>query len=85
MRGDITSGTSESKAILRRQVQIEVEVEALEKLQTTSVDLLAKFRLIAERMSVNQATRRGRHRANPPLSIKFQSKCWSIWLRKCSD
>ncbi|HIE5103800.1 ATP-binding protein [Enterobacter hormaechei] len=58
MRGDITSGASESKAIVRRQVQIEVEVEALEKLQITSMELLAKFRLIAERMSVNQATRR---------------------------
>ena len=64
MRSDITSGASESKAIVRRQVQIEVEVEALEKLQTTSMELLAKFRLIAERMSVNQATRRGMSKEN---------------------
>lgn len=64
MRGDITSGASESKAIVRRQVQIEVEVEALEKLQITSMELLAKFRLIAERMSVNQATRRGMPKEN---------------------
>ncbi|HDT2092449.1 TPA: hypothetical protein RCG86_003771 [Enterobacter roggenkampii] len=64
MRGDITSGALESKAIVRRQVQIEVEVEALEKLQITSMELLAKFRLIAERMSVNQATRRGMPKEN---------------------
>ena len=64
MRGDITSGASESKAIVRRQVQIEVEVEALEKLQITSMELLAKFRLIAERMSVNQAARRGMPKEN---------------------
>ena len=64
MRGDITSGASESKAIVRRQVQIEVEVEALEKLQITSMELLAKFRLIAERMSVNQTTRRGMPKEN---------------------
>jgi hypothetical protein len=30
MRGDVTSGASESKAIVRRQIQIEVEVDALE-------------------------------------------------------
>lgn len=64
MRSDITSGASESKAIVRRQVQIEAEVEALEKLQTTSMELLAKFRLIAERMSANQATRRGMSKEN---------------------
>lgn len=58
MRGDVTSGASESKAIVRRQVQIEVEVEALEKLQTKAMELFARLERIAVRMSANQAARR---------------------------
>lgn len=59
MRGDVTSGASESKAIVRRQVQIEVEVEALEKLQAKATELFARLGQIAVRMSANQAARRG--------------------------
>lgn len=59
MRGDVTSGASESKAIVRRQVQIEVEVEALDKLQTKASELFARLGHIAVRMSANQAARRG--------------------------
>lgn len=59
MRGDVTSGASESKAIVRRQVQIEAEVEALEKLQTKATELFARLEQIAVRMSANQAARRG--------------------------
>lgn len=59
MRGDVTSGASESKAIVRRQVQIEVEVEALERLQTKATELFARLGQIAVRMSVNQAARKG--------------------------
>lgn len=59
MRGDVTSGASESKAIVRRQVQIEVEVEALEKLQVKATELFARLGQIAIRMSANQAARRG--------------------------
>jgi hypothetical protein len=59
MRGDVTSGASESKAIVRRQVQIEVEVEALEKLQIKATELFARLGQIAVRMSANQAARRG--------------------------
>lgn len=58
MRGDVTSGASESKAIVRRQVQIEVEVEALEKLQTKAIELFARLGQIAVRMSANQASRK---------------------------
>lgn len=58
MRGDVTSGASESKAIVRRQVQIEVEVDALEKLQTKAMELFAQLGRIAVRMSANQAARR---------------------------
>jgi hypothetical protein len=59
MRGDVTSGASESKAIVRRQVQIEVEVEALDKLQAKAAELFARLGQIAVRMSANQAARRG--------------------------
>jgi len=59
MRGDVTSGASESKAIVRRQVQIEVEVEALERLQIKATELFARLGQIALRMSANQAARRG--------------------------
>lgn len=58
MRGDVTSGASESKAIVRRQVQIEVEVEALEKLQAKAIELFARLGQIAVRMSANQASRK---------------------------
>lgn len=58
MRGDVTSGASESKAIVRRQVQIEVEVEALEKLQAKATELFKRLGLIATRMGANQAARR---------------------------
>lgn len=59
MRGDVTSGASESKAIVRKQVQIEVEVEALERLQTKATELFTQLGQIAMRMSANQAKRRG--------------------------
>lgn len=58
MRGDVTSGSSESKAIVRRQVQIEVEVEALERLQSKATELFARLVQIAKRLSANQSTRR---------------------------
>ena len=58
MRGDVTSGASESKAIVRRQVQIEVEVEALERLQSKATALFARLVQIAKRLSANQSARR---------------------------
>ncbi|MBX9937222.1 MAG: hypothetical protein K2Y10_11595 [Burkholderiaceae bacterium] len=58
MRGDVTSGASESKAVVRRQIQIEVEVEALERLQAKAVELFSRLVLIAKRLSNNQAARR---------------------------
>ena len=57
MRGDVISGTTESKAILRRQVQIEIEVEALERLQSRAIDLFAQLSVIADRMRINHAAR----------------------------
>lgn len=58
MRGDVTSGASESKAIVRRQVQIEVEIEALEKFQIRAKELFTQLGQIAVRMNENQAARK---------------------------
>lgn len=58
MRGDVTSGASESKALVRRQIQIEVEVDALERLQAKAHELVARLAQIAKRLSANQAARR---------------------------
>ncbi|MHA7119668.1 hypothetical protein ACWV16_03210 [Achromobacter xylosoxidans] len=58
MRGDVTSGASESRAIVRRQVQIEAEVEALERLQSKASELFTRLSQIAKRLSLNQAARR---------------------------
>jgi len=63
MRGDMTTGASESKAIVRRQVQIEVEVESLEKLEEKATELFERLRHIAVRMSANQAARGGMPKA----------------------
>lgn len=58
MRDDLNSGASESKAIVRRQVQIDVEVEALEGLQAKASELFARLAEIATRMKANQESRR---------------------------
>lgn len=58
MRGDISVGATESKAIVRRQVQIEVEVEAIEKLQLKATELLRRLAGIARRMRENQLARK---------------------------
>lgn len=57
MRGDVSSGASESKAIVRRQVQIEVEVEALERLAAQSAEVFDRLFSIAQRLKNNQAAR----------------------------
>lgn len=58
MRGDVTSGASESKAVLRRQIHIEVEVDGLEKLQAKASAHFAQLAQIAKRLSLNQSARR---------------------------
>ncbi|WP_176327920.1 hypothetical protein [Burkholderia vietnamiensis] len=57
MRSDVTSGATESKAIVRRQVQIEVEIDALEQLQSKATTLCSRLTGIADRLKQNQATR----------------------------
>lgn len=57
MRGDVTSGASESKAIVRRQVQIEFEVEALERLHSRAAEQFARLTLVKNRLVANQLAR----------------------------
>jgi hypothetical protein len=58
LRADFGSSASQSKAALRRQVQIEVEVEALQRLEASTHGYAAKLREIAERLAINQQHRR---------------------------
>lgn len=58
MRGDISNGASESRAIVRRQVQIELEVTAIEKLEAQVVNHLTRLKEIAGRLAENQASRK---------------------------
>lgn len=58
MRGDMSSGAVESKAIVRRQVQIEVEVEGLEELSEKVTGILRRLEAIAGRLAENQLARK---------------------------
>lgn len=58
MRRDVTTGTLESKGIVRRQVQIEVEVEALERLQAAADKTFSRLVEIAKLWSDNQTDKR---------------------------
>jgi hypothetical protein len=57
MRGDVTSGNAESKAIVRRQVQIEAEVDALQRLQLKAIESIRQLEIISEQMRANQIAR----------------------------
>jgi hypothetical protein len=56
-RNDVTSGATESKAIVRRQIQIEVEVSALEKLQLKSIEIIRQLESISNQLRINQTAR----------------------------
>lgn len=58
LRGDISNGASESRAIVRRQVQIELEVSAIENLESQVAAKLARLKDIAVRLADNQAARK---------------------------
>lgn len=58
MRGDISNGASESRAIVRRQVQIDLEVSSIESLETRVTPQLARLKNIAARLAENQAARK---------------------------
>ncbi|CAG2129844.1 hypothetical protein LMG19282_00241 [Cupriavidus campinensis] len=58
MRGDVSSGATESKAVVRRQVQIESEVTALQEVETKTADGLRQLRAISDRLVANQGARK---------------------------
>jgi len=58
LRGDIGSSTSQSKALVRRQVQIEIEVEALQRLAASAQVHSVAFNEITGRLAANQLARR---------------------------
>jgi hypothetical protein len=57
-RSDVAMGATESRAIIRQQVQIEIEIEKLQKTETEVTKLVAHLKSIAERLGVNQAMRK---------------------------
>lgn len=58
LRGDVSNGVVESRAIVRRQIQIELELSNLKGLASQFDSLLATFEKVASRLSVNQTSRR---------------------------
>jgi hypothetical protein len=58
LRGDVSAGASESRAIVRRQVQIELELTNLELLEAQVASYVERFQEIAARLTRNQAARK---------------------------
>lgn len=58
LRGDVSTGMAESRAIVRRQIQIELELSNLQALNTQAEALMSTFGEIADRLAANQGDRR---------------------------
>ena len=58
LRGDVSTGVAESRAIVRRQIQIELELSNLQAFNTQAAALMATFGEVADRLAANQADRR---------------------------
>lgn len=58
LRGDVSTGVAESRAIVRRQIQIELELSNLQAFNEQAAALLVTFGEIADRLAANQAARR---------------------------
>lgn len=58
LRGDLGSTALQSKAEVRRQIQIEVEVESLQRLEARAFQQAAALKVIADRLAANQLARR---------------------------
>lgn len=58
LRGDVSTGVAESRAIVRRQIQIELELSNLQAFNTQAAVLMGTFGEIADRVAANQADRR---------------------------
>lgn len=58
LRGDVSTGATESRAIVRRQIQIELEQSSLGGFQTQAAALLVDLDGIAARLADNQTARK---------------------------
>lgn len=58
LRGDVSNGAAESRAIVRRQIQIELELSNLQAFSIQAAALLVTFGEVADRLAANQADRR---------------------------
>lgn len=58
LRGDVSNGASESRAIVRRQIQIELELSNLKSFETQALSLLTALGEVADRLAANQMARR---------------------------
>ncbi|EXJ01131.1 ATP-binding protein [Burkholderia pseudomallei] len=58
LRGDVSTGMAESRAIVRRQIQIELELSNLQAFNTQAEALMFTFGEIANRLAANQGDRR---------------------------
>lgn len=58
LRGDLGSTSSQTKSLVRRQVQIEVEVEALQRFEVRTAKRARELKDISKRLEVNQLARR---------------------------
>lgn len=58
LRGDVSNGVAESRAIVRRQIQIELELSNLQAFNVQAAALIVTFGEISARLAANQASRR---------------------------
>lgn len=58
LRGDVSTGVAESRAIVRRQIQIELELSNLHAFDKQAAALMVIFGEIADRLAANQTDRR---------------------------
>ena len=58
LRGDVSAGVAESRAIVRRQIQIELQLSNLQAFNVQADALMGSFVAIADRLAANQADRR---------------------------
>lgn len=58
LRGDVSSGATESRAIAKRQIQIEIEIEGLEDLECRALTWLNQLKGVATRLVNHQLERK---------------------------
>ncbi|WP_305825805.1 AAA family ATPase [Massilia brevitalea] len=58
LRSDVATDAVESRALIRRQVQIETEIERLQTAQAELDKLIGKFQMLAKQLQANQSRRK---------------------------